>query len=129
MRCASLWLAAASVFVATHAVTGDVTRLEQDRFVISHWYGLMLDGGADQRHKDMADAHFTMIRGAFNSESNKLLELARKYDMPAIVSVKGKPINDWPSDLYCWGYHISDEPTAAQSSMLCDRFSSRSSCS
>ena len=110
---ASLWLAATFAFVGAPAATGDVTRFKQDRFVISYWYGPMLDSYAGQRYKDMADAHFNVIHGAFNPESDKLFEVARKYDMPAIACVRGKPVKGWPSDPYCWGYHISDEPSAA----------------
>jgi hypothetical protein len=88
----------------------------QDRFVIGFWVDPPSDQITSARYKEIADANFTLVHGAFGPSSDKQvvkqLDLCRNYGLKAIVV--GDP-ND-PAKLVdhpaCWGYHIVDEPPA-----------------
>ncbi len=114
--CISLLAALAFSFLAVQASPGSQksARFVQDRFVIGFWVDPPSDQITDTRYKEIADANFTLVHGAFGPSSDKQvvkqLDLCRKYGLKAIVV--GDPNNpaklaDHPA---CWGYHVVDEP-------------------
>lgn len=89
-------------------------RFIQDRFVISFWVDPPFDANADERYREIAEAHFTMVLGGFGASSeavSKLLDLCQKYDLKALVPAFDKPASELPDSPACWGYGVRDEPS------------------
>lgn len=90
-------------------------RFVQDRFAIGFWVDPPADQITDARYKEIADAGFTFVLGAFGpkteSDVKKQLALCKKYGMTAIVRDLTNSKN-LPNTPECWGYYIVDEPGA-----------------
>lgn len=89
----------------------------QDRFAIGFWVDPPADQITDARYKEIAQANFTFVLGAFGPKNvkdvEKQLALCEKHGMKAIVrSDLTKPEN-LPDSPACWGYHLVDEPNTA----------------
>jgi len=92
-------------------------RFVQDRFAIGFWVDPPAEEITDARYKEIADANFTFVLGAFGPQSvkdvQKQLALCEKYGLKAIVKSNLTKPEDLPDSPACWGYHIVDEPSTA----------------
>ncbi len=99
-------------------------RFVQDRFAIGFWVDPPADQITDARYKEIADAGFTFVLGAFGpndlKDVTKQLALCEKYGLKAIVKSNLTKPEDLPDSPACWGYHIVDEPGAASFAGLRD---------
>jgi hypothetical protein len=83
----------------------------QERFVIGYWVSPPADAQLDDRFREIADAHFTLVLGGEGGNAEKELMMLRKYDLRAL---------DWAAadatmnDPHVWGKAIRDEPSASQ---------------
>ena len=88
-------------------------RFVQDRLAIGFWVDPPADQITDARYKEIADANFTFVLGAFGPKTKedvaKQLDLCKKHGLTAIVRSISDELPDHPS---CWGYHLVDEPGA-----------------
>lgn len=88
-------------------------RFVQDRLAIGFWVDPPADQITDARYKEIADANFTFVLGAFGPKTPKdvakQLALCKKYGLTAIVRSISDELPDAPN---CWGYHLIDEPGA-----------------
>ncbi|NLN76696.1 MAG: hypothetical protein GX139_10340 [Armatimonadetes bacterium] len=105
---AGLLLMAAGLSVAAD----NEGRFVQDRFAIGFWVDPPAEEITDARYKEIADAGFTFVLGAFGPKNEKdvakQLKLCEKYGMKAIVrDLNPEKRPDSPA---CWGYYIVDEP-------------------
>lgn len=91
-------------------------RFVQDRFAIGFWVDPPADQITDARYKEIADANFTLVHGAFGPKDlkdvAKQLALCEKYGLKAIVKSNLTGPDGLPDSPACWGYHIVDEPGA-----------------
>lgn len=89
-------------------------RFVQDRFAIGFWVDPPADQITDARYKEIADANFTIVHGAFGpatkADLKKQLDLCKKYGLVAIVKSNLTTAEKLPDGPECWGYHIVDEP-------------------
>lgn len=89
-------------------------RFVQDRFAIGFWVDPPANQITDARYKEIADANFTFVLGAFGPKTvkdiKKQLALCEKYDLKAIVKSDLTKPEDLPDSPACWGYHLVDEP-------------------
>lgn len=89
-------------------------RFVQDRFVISFWVDPPNEEITDARYKEIADAHFNVVHGAFGPATEadmlKQIELCRKYGLKLITKSNLTPFEKLPDDPAVWGYHLVDEP-------------------
>ncbi|MBP6965475.1 MAG: hypothetical protein KBC96_13850 [Armatimonadetes bacterium] len=108
-------LAAAFALAASARAATD--RFVQDRFVISFWVDPPADQITNARYKEIADANFTVVHGAFGPQTEadvaRQVELCKKYGLAVITKSHGIPIEKLPDDPVVWGYHLVDEPGAA----------------
>jgi len=92
-------------------------RFVQDRFAIGFWVDPPADQITDARYKEIADANFTLVHGAFGprnrKEVQKQLALCEKHGLKAIVRSDLSRPEELPDSPACWGYHIVDEPNTA----------------
>ena len=112
-------VASAGAAATGGAGTGKLTgRFVQDRFAIGFWVDPPADQITDARYKEIADANFTFVLGAFGPKnaartSAKQLALCQKYGLKAIVRGDLTKPENLPDRPACWGYHIVDEPNTA----------------
>jgi len=92
-------------------------RFVQDRFAIGFWVDPPADQITDARYKEIADANFTLVHGAFGPRNRKevqeQLALCEKHGLKAIVRSDLSRPEELPDSPACWGYHIVDEPNTA----------------
>ena len=71
---------------------GEVARFKQDRFVIGSWVAPPLDERAEERYREMADAHFNLvIHGAHTPEEiARQLAICAQFDLQVLVSYPGE---------------------------------------
>jgi hypothetical protein len=103
---------------ARSARAADTTgRFVQDRFAIGFWVDPPAEQITDARYKEIADANFTFVLGAFGpatpQDVAKQLALCKKYGLKAIVKSSLYKPEDLPDSPTCWGYHLVDEPNTA----------------
>ncbi len=102
--------------MALAAQAQDKSRFVQDRFAIGFWVDPPAELITDARYKEIAEANFTFVLGAFGprnvKEIEKQLRLCEKYGMKAIVKSNLTKPEDLPDSPACWGYHLVDEPGA-----------------
>ena len=91
-------------------------RFVQDRFVISFWVDPPAEEITDARYKEIADAGFTVVHGAFGPQTEKDVEkqlaLCRKYGLLAIIKSNLSSMDNLPDGPEVLGYHLVDEPQA-----------------
>lgn len=113
-----------AVLIAITAATddaqanNDVKRFTQTEFAIGFWVDPPLDERADERYKEIADAHFTLVVGGFHTntieKAQQQLSLCEKYKLNAIVTLPGiQDKTTLPEGPACWGYGLRDEPNAS----------------
>jgi hypothetical protein len=101
-----------TLFLDSPTWAGD--RFVQDRFVISFWVDPPFDANAEQRYREIAEAHFTMVLGGFGTKPEvipQLLALCEKYNLKALVPALDKAPENLPDGPACWGYGLQDEPS------------------
>lgn len=126
MRMITLLVVAATLIVMAGAAQSveKTGRFVQDRFAIGFWVDPPADQITDARYKEIADANFTVVHGAFGPQTEadikKQLALCKKYGLVAIVKPDsetpgkdGKAPFNTANNPTCWGYHLVDEPGAA----------------
>ncbi len=116
MRMIAFILTAGLLLAASVAASADnAGRFVQDRFAIGFWVDPPAEEITDARYKEIADAGFTFVLGAFGPKNEKdvakQLALCEKYGMKAIV--RDFNHEKRPDSPACWGYHIVDEPGVA----------------
>ena len=112
------WVVLMALTIALAAVPSQCApndgRFVQDRFVISFWVDPPANQITDARYKEIADAGFTMVHGAFGPQTvadmKKQIALCKKYGMGVIVRGDLTSAKDLPDDPAVWGYHLVDEP-------------------
>ena len=91
-------------------------RFVQDRFAIGFWVDPPAEEITDARYKEIADAGFTVLHGAFGPKTvqdmKKQLALCKKYGLVAIVGTNLTTMEKLPDGPEVWGYHMVDEPQA-----------------
>lgn len=107
---------------------GQARRFVQDRFAIGFWVDPPIDGKADLRYREIAEANFTLVIGGFGGRTpetvKKQIALCEKYGLRCVVSRAGLPPEKLPESSALWGYMIRDEPSAADFAKLratCDK--------
>ena len=104
--------------VSATAREDDVRRFAQDRFAVGFWVDPPLDGQADARYCEIADAHFTLVVGGFGANTPEKaaaqLALCEQYGLKAIVTLPQVAAADLPDGPACWGYGLRDEPNASE---------------
>lgn len=113
-----IWVLLMAVAIALAATPSQSApqsdRFVQDRFVISFWVDPPASEITDARYKQIADANFTVVHGAFGPKTmadvKKQLALCKKYDLMAIIKGDIVPIEKLPEGPNLWGYHLIDEP-------------------
>ncbi len=94
----------------------DTRHFVQDRFAIGFWVDPPADQITDARYKEIAEANFTFVLGAFGPKTpkdvEKQLALCKKYGLMAIVRGDIKEPEKLPNHPSCWGYYLVDEPGA-----------------
>lgn len=122
----SLGLGPQTVGAAPQSATGPGispgSRFVQDRFGIGFWVAPQTDENLDARYGEIAEANFTFVIGLCGGNHPvppaEQLELCRKHDLKALISMgKGAP-DAWPDHPALWGYLLMDEPSARQFSEL-----------
>jgi hypothetical protein len=92
-------------------------RFAQDRFAIGFWVGPPVDGQADARYAEIAEANFNLVIGGFGAHTREAVEtqlaLAEKHGLKVLVHLRGEPVETWPEGPACWGYSLRDEPNAS----------------
>lgn len=105
------------MLLCASAQAQDRVRFVQDRFAIGFWVDPPANLITNARYKEIADANFTFVLGAFGPKNvkdvQKQLALCEKYGMKAIVRSDLTKPEDLPDSPACWGYHIVDEPNTA----------------
>lgn len=88
------------------------SKFKQPFFAIgAFWLTFTEQNDLDACFKDIADANFTVVYGPVVGGDDRLVELCRKYGMAAIMN--NPPADRLPIDDACWGYRVTDEPSAA----------------
>ena len=124
-----LGVASGAVLLTAAASADDADRrperFVQPEFVISMWVDPPLDGKADERYKEMADAHFNMVIGGFGDSDKveKQLALCEKYGLGVLVRAPQEDPAEYPDGPACWGYVLRDEPSAADFPPLAEKVS------
>jgi hypothetical protein len=62
---------------ATDCAYGQAQRFVQDRFAIGLWVDPPADEKMDQRYRELAEAHFTLVIGALEPKTNRPFERNR----------------------------------------------------
>ncbi len=103
---------------AANAHNAEKPRFKQEEFAIGFWVEPPLDALAEERFKEIADAHFTLVVGGFHAntveKAEKQLALCEQFGMKAIVTLPGVDMNELPDGPACWGYGLRDEPSAGE---------------
>ena len=107
-------LAALVLCLGTRGVAQE--RFVQDRFAIGFWVDPPADERMDARYKEIAEANFTLVLGAFGAHTpesvRRQLGLCEKYGLKALVWIAGDAPEQLPEGPACWGYKLRDEPNA-----------------
>lgn len=102
-------------FVATAA-----DRFVQDRFAIGLWVPPQASTNMLARYRELRDAHFNLVIGSGGMDPREQLRLCERLGLRAIVEPARKaPI--YPDGTACWGYLMTDEPSAGQFAALAER--------
>ncbi len=102
---------------------GEVARFKQDRFVIGSWVAPPLDERAEERYREMADAHFNLvIHGAHTPEEiARQLAICAQFDLQVLVSYPGEEqLDQIPDSPALGGFAVRDEPSARDFPALAD---------
>jgi len=95
----------------------EIVRFRQDRFAIGFWVDPPADDEMEDRYREIAEAHFTLVLGGFGARTpetvRKQLDLCQRHGLVALVSRAGLPPEELPEHPACWGYMIKDEPNAS----------------
>lgn len=120
MNGSTLCIVAMAVLVCTGvtAQEGNRERFIQDRFAIGFWVDPPLDDRAEERYREIAEAHFTLVLGGFSAntpeKAEQQLALCEKYGLKNLVTLPHIPAAERPDGPACWGYGLRDEPNASE---------------
>ncbi len=89
-------------------------RWQQNEFAIGLWVDPPIDEKADARYKELAAAGFNTVIGGFGGDAARVLQLAAKHRMGAIVHRPKGEVKTWPKGKALIGYSLRDEPSAAE---------------
>ncbi|MBX3178937.1 MAG: beta-galactosidase [Candidatus Hydrogenedentes bacterium] len=88
-------------------------RFVQEEFAIGLWVDPPLDERADERYRELAEAHFTLVIGGFGGPEAALqAALCEKYGLGLIASGRRGDPADLADGPAVWGYALRDEPHA-----------------
>ncbi len=92
-------------------------RFVQDRFAIGFWVDPPLDERAEERYREIADAHFTLVLGGYGAntpeKTTQQLALCEQFGLKALITAPNSSAGNRPDGPACWGYCLRDEPGAA----------------
>ena len=119
MRFSALTIAALALLGSNGAAA---ERFVQDRLAIGFWVDPPMDERAEERYREIAEAHFTMVIGGFGARTEEAvarqLALCEQFGLKAIVNRRAVPAESLPDSPACWGYAIQDEPKASDFARL-----------
>ena len=95
-----------------------MSRFKQDRFAIGLWVEPPLDERAEERYRELAEAHFTLVIGAFQADTAekklKQIELCEQFGLKLISFEPHLAPEQLPEANCVWGYGLRDEPSVAE---------------
>lgn len=101
---------------ATDCAYGQAQRFIQDRFAIGLWVDPPADEKMDQRYRELAEAHFTLVIGGFGAKDKqaiqKQIKLCEQYDLRLLSTAPDMKPEDLLGSPACWGMNLRDEPSA-----------------
>lgn len=92
----------------------------QDRIAIGLWVPPQTSENLPQRYQEIADAHFTVVIGTAGTNAHAQLDLCERVGLKALVQA-GQAPEALPDSPACWGYLLTDEPSAAAFAGLAQR--------
>jgi hypothetical protein len=92
----------------------------QDRIAIGLWVPPQTSENLEARYREIADANFNLVIGTAGTNAAAQLALCERTGLKAIVDGRGTP-DQLPDSPACWGYLITDEPSAADFPKLAER--------
>ncbi len=98
----------------------DSARFVQDRIAIGLWVPPQTSENLEQRYQEIADAHFTVVIGTAGTNAAGQLALCHKVGLKALVDGSPAPAA-LPESPACWGYLLTDEPSASAFPALAER--------
>ena len=85
---------------AAKEVKDEIVRFRQDRFAIGFWVDPPADDEMEDRYREIAEAHFTLVLGGFGARTpetvRKQLDLCQRHGLVALVSRAGLPPEELP---------------------------------
>ncbi len=101
---------------ATDCAYGQAQRFIQDRFAIGLWVDPPADEKMDQRYRELAEAHFTLVIGGFGAKDKqsiqKQIKLCEQYDLRLLSTATDMKPEELLGSPVCWGINLRDEPSA-----------------
>lgn len=117
-----VFMMAMSALLTTAGAAGEPVRFVQDQFAVGFWVDPPMDGQAEARYAQIADANFTLVIGGFGASDpetvTRQLALCETYGLKAIVSLRDVAAAELPAPEACWGYSIKDEPNTSEFAAL-----------
>jgi hypothetical protein len=105
---------------ASSALSAAEQRFVQDRFAIGFWWPPHTSENLEDRYREIADAHFSVVIGTAGTTAEEQLKLCEKFGLRAIVR-SDVTADKLPESPACWGYILADEPGAAAFPQLAKR--------
>ncbi len=94
----------------------------QDRFAIGFWVDPPMDERGDERYREIAEAHFTLVIGGFGARTReqvtRQVALCEKYNLRCLIKRAWDDPSQLPDSPAVWGYMIRDEPPAGDFAKL-----------
>ena len=100
------------------AVAAD--RFVQDRFAIGLWVPPQASTNRVARYRELRDAHFNLVVGSGGLDPREQLRICERFGLRALVEPSRGP-GPLPDGAACWGYLMTDEPSAGQFAALAER--------
>ncbi len=121
-------LAAMMFACAQHAACAagqTASRFVPDRFVIGIWNDPPADDRMAAHYAELAAANFNFVIGTWSANTPELVErqlaICHRYGLKCTPHMPEVPMADYPDGPACWGYLLTDEPSASEFSELRQR--------
>lgn len=107
-------------FKGSNALSVVERRFVQDRFAIGFWWPPHTSENLPERYREIAEANFTLVIGTAGTTAEEQLKLCEKFGLKAIVR-SDVAADKLPESEACWGYMLTDEPSAVVFPQLAKR--------